>query len=975
MRSLMPMFNIRPAALVRAAAGSALSRRLPRSRRGVAAVLAMMFLVLFGSLSVAMAIASRGNITTAATHLHVMRAQGAAETGLAVARSRLEEAAARFIVSSSTVNQAFGEAMWSGDVDSLGTVTVLDAETGRVDAARPDNLLTALAQAHALDQDIATELGVSEPTQGVAAARAGDEYAEENWLYTPAVAIEDAAQDGGDSALCFSVTYAPLADGVTVRVIVTGIDRGYTRAGQPITRTIMQDFRMVKRVNHAIISPSRIMIGKNVMVTGDLGARYTDVNRPEGDPMVLRSDFRGLSTVLDNKLTAFYTGLASDVDGDNRLRVGHPTEGASIPAGTTDYDGDGDADDAFQDVTQDGYVDEFDIFIKHFDTNGDQKVTLSPTLTAGTPAAGMAAELVNGSGNLLDEDLSSLVDSANPDRNRNGVWGFTDSNHNGRWDNGETMLDYDSATNTNADQVLGFRDGFIDKKDQYAKVKGKLSFKTTQSAWSAAQGAVQPTKLQGPISRGGSSAAIEYNVGDDVLPDVTGSLFSADQTNLQSLADGAAFANQVATNLGVAVTTLGTYVETEAEGSSQPRYLRLDADNNNDSLPDNYTTAYYEKMPFNAPSFSDWYYRPVYENMVFKDVVIPTGTNALFKNCTFVGVTFVRTTVANTHLLWGEYGKLAWDNTAARPMPSPSRWVYGDGGTETSYPTQLPSSACPPNQMILMANPAMDQADLPGNQQSGVTGFSSLPLPLVIGGVRVTDTKRYSNNIRFHDCLIVGSVVSESPTSFTQQRNKLQFTGSTRFATSHPESPDDAELNPDSGDIATILKSSLMMPNYSVDIGTFNSPTSQNVEMQGAIIAGVLDVRGNASIDGALLLTYSPTYGQGPLRDAAGNAAGNPAAFNTTIGYFGPDDGDAESLDPTTLPVVNGVRIAGWDTNGDGLADVPGNQTQPSGSTAVPFHGYGRIQLRFNGTMTLPDGIMVPMQFDEVRGTYREQHL
>jgi hypothetical protein len=422
------------------------------------------------------------------------------------------------------------------------------------------------------------------------------------------------------------------------------------------------------------------------------------------------------------------------------------------------------------------------------------------------------------------------------------------------------------------------------------------------------------------------------------------------------------------------VAGLATYVESLPDGSTQPRYLRLDPDNNNDSLPDNYTTAYFEKMPFNSPSFSDWYYRPVYENMVFKDVVIPIGNNGLFRNCTFVGVTFVRTNTSNTHVLWGEYGKLAWDATAARPLPNPPRWVYGDGATETSYPTQLPASACPPHQMILMANPYLDQADLPANQQNGVTGYSSLPQPLIISGRRVTDTKIFSNNIRFHNCLFVGSIVSESPVGYTQQRNKLQFTGATKFVTSHPDFPSDADLNPDSSDVAAILKSSMMLPNYSVDIGTFNSPAEQDVALQGAIIAGVLDARGNTTINGALLLTYEPVYGQGPMRDSAGNAIGNPANFNATIGYFGPDDGDEESVDPATLPVMNGRRVAGWDTDGDGLADVPANQAQPAGSTIVYFNGYGRIQLKFNGNMTLPDGIMVPMHFDTVAASYRESH-
>ena len=42
------------------------------SRRGVASVLAMMFLIIFGSLVAAMAIASQGNVRTAATHQAVV---------------------------------------------------------------------------------------------------------------------------------------------------------------------------------------------------------------------------------------------------------------------------------------------------------------------------------------------------------------------------------------------------------------------------------------------------------------------------------------------------------------------------------------------------------------------------------------------------------------------------------------------------------------------------------------------------------------------------------------------------------------------------------------------------------------------------------------------------------------------------------------------------------------------------------------
>ena len=69
-------------AATRAALLAAKAGRAPESRRGIAAVLSMMFLILFGSLAAAMAIATKGNLTTAATHVRVLRAQGAAETGL-----------------------------------------------------------------------------------------------------------------------------------------------------------------------------------------------------------------------------------------------------------------------------------------------------------------------------------------------------------------------------------------------------------------------------------------------------------------------------------------------------------------------------------------------------------------------------------------------------------------------------------------------------------------------------------------------------------------------------------------------------------------------------------------------------------------------------------------------------------------------------------------------------------------------------
>jgi hypothetical protein len=955
-----------------------------RSRRGVAAVLAMMFLILFGSLSVAMAIASKGNVTTSATYMHVSRAQSAAETGLSIAQRRLANAAERFVISNSNVDASFGWNLWTGNLGALGQHTVLPPRTGRQDLPPPSSLAQAVADDHALDQDIVTEVGTTNVAIGNAPPDASSDYKNTFWVFTPAVALEPRVQGSTTPPLAYAITYAPLANGTDVRAIVTGYDYAYSRAGIPIKRTIMQDFRMAKKVKSAIISPSRIMIGKNVLVSGDVGSRFTGVTYTNGNPLTLKSDFVGIDPILDQKLAAFYAGLAQyDVDGDNRLRVSHPIESLGIPSGTIDYNGDGQPDGAFDDVTGDGYVDEFDIFIKHFDRNGDGKVTLSHALTDGTPAANQPPEMVDANGNPVDEDLALLIDSSNPDRNKNGIYGFIDTNRNGRWDPGEPMLDFDSSTNTYRDQVLGYRDGYIDKKDQYAKVNGQLSFKVDQAAWTTAQGALQPI-LRGPIIPIDGKPPLSFTVSDDQLPDMNVAMFGPAQSNLQMDADGLPFVQQVANQLGIPQSQVATYVETHGASYTGPKYQRLDPDTNNDGLPDNWTTAYFEKMPFNSPSFTDFYYRPVYENMVFKDVQIPVGNNGLFRNCTFVGVTYVKCEQANTHILWAEYGKMRIANGGTRPQPAFSRIIYGDDPGETNYPDTsiLPAAARLPggqggNGLVLMStSQPLDKADLPSDQAAVTLGFSSLPDPLImnVGGVnrRIVDTKPFSNNIRFHDCLFVGSIVSDAPQGYAQARNKLQFTGGTRFVQQHPTAPDDPALNPQPGDMADIKTSSMMLPGYSVDLGSYNSPPDQDIQLKGAIIAGVMDIRGTANIDGALLMTFSPILGQGPLRDALNNPAGNPANFNTTIGYFGPADGDQESFDPNAMPIINGVRVAGWDIDGDGLVDVAPDQPQPPGSTPIPFYGYGRINLRFDPNMAIPSGIMLPMSMDPLPGTYKE---
>jgi hypothetical protein len=80
-------------------------------------------------------------------------------------------------------------------------------------------------------------------------------------------------------------------------------------------------------------------------------------------------------------------------------------------------------------------------------------------------------------------------------------------------------------------------------------------------------------------------------------------------------------------------------------------------------------------------------------------------------------------------------------------------------------------------------------------------------------------------------------------------------------------------------------------------------------------------------------MTFRAAENVGPLF-----YGGSTEAFNTTIGYFGPDDGDGEGADPTD----------------------------------PDFPGFGEIVLRYDDEAKLPDGIPWPVTLQPENGSYWE---
>lgn len=770
----------------------------------------MMFLVIFSSLAAVMAVVAQGNLRTADSAMKVSRAMSAAETGLVFAKRRLLSEGRRFVVKKGVIDKTYAHDLWVGAYDegADGDVVVLDA-SGYDEEEAPAGIMHAIRNAHAADE--------ASFDAEVADGALPDVDTESGLLLVKPIKL--GSETGSPY---FRLRYRMKSGEDFVTVTSTGYDGD-------ISRTLSMQFQITKKIEYAVISPSRIMIGKNVMIEGPLGSRFGviagELDSENGDPLVMRSDFYYLSDDLDAVLDSFYAKVADyDADGDARLRPNHPDEGAALEGdgSLVDYDGD-------------EFVDDFDLFMDAFDSNDDLMIVYDSEKAADAGLGAMSAEFD------VDLQLARLIDQSNSDRNGDGEVNSTDVG-------------------------LGYNDGVVDANDQYAKVRGRLAFAVARSPWDTANDASYQTVVHGPIRPPLDKAAASFEVGENDLREITTEMFDTSASWFESKADsGASFADQV--TAGVAAG--GEYIQKE--------------DNT------------YEKSPYGSENAYDYYQRPVYRNMTFTNVRIPMGENALFEDCTFVGVTFVETATECDDENWNYCGALMG------PAPSPAKF---DGLTATYE------------------------------------------------GAEVTETKSYSNNLRFHDCTFLGSIAGAKPEEYTHWRNKLQITGQSRFFVDADdpdlEAQDDADTlkthlsSLDDEEIIELKKSSMLLPGWSVDVGSFSNEVAEEpdltpiVKLKGVIVAGILDVRGTADVFGTLLMTFRPTVGDGPLF-----YGGQADAFNTTLGYFGPADGDGEGVDPDE----------------------------------ASFTGFGEIRLRYNPDALLPDGIPWPITIESEPNTYTEGGL
>jgi hypothetical protein len=356
-------------------------------RRGFVAVVAMIFLTLLATLSVAMYATATLNVQTARNYTDQQKARSVAESGLRWMSWRLTHMT-RPKTAIGNITPTVAASLWP----SIRTAVINDFATLSTASERP------------MTYDGTT-------------------------LSSSPIALDETKS---------RVTITMRLNPVDNRYIIVNSSANSGGA----KHIVSMEFKIDKKVKFAIVGKVPIQIGRNTLVEGPM-AMATPGKYP---PYLILSDFRNLTAALTTKIDTFNNFVEANHNGyDNRIAQTNPTEWTKATnAGYTDYNGD-------------HYIDEYDIFLKHFDSNGDKAIS--------------AAEFTNSAtGKMYDADLFAAIDAL------------------GGPLNGESPR-------------LGYQDGKIDNSDAYTKVRGTITMATTANAWQANLGSSGDVEdyLKGPI--------------------------------------------------------------------------------------------------------------------------------------------------------------------------------------------------------------------------------------------------------------------------------------------------------------------------------------------------------------------------------------------------------------------------------------------------------------------------------------------
>jgi len=107
---------------------------------------------------------------------------------------------------------------------------------------------------------------------------------------------------------------------------------------------------------------------------------------------------------------------------------------------------------------------------------------------------------------------------------------------------------------------------------------------------------------------------------------------------------------------------------------------------------------------------------------------------------------------------------------------------------------------------------------------------------LYIDSSKTSTSKSYTNNVRFENCTFNGVIVTNTPQTLNWVNNCLYFTGAATFSNQ-----------------SAIQEATILAPHFNVNLGNTNPVAGDNNVLTGAIVGGIVDVRGNAQIYGTII--------------------------------------------------------------------------------------------------------------------------
>jgi hypothetical protein len=411
-------------------------------------------------------------------------------------------------------------------------------------------------------------------------------------------------------------------------------------------------------------------------------------------------------------------------------------------------------------------VDEYDLFLKEFDTNGDKRVSTGEFTNSST-------------GKSYDADLFKAIDSLsapmfNEDKNGNGILEIgEDQNANG-------SLDVDPTR-------AGFQDGYIDNLDGYAKVRGQITLSATAASWqndlnTREPGATIQDKIEGTVApTDPNTSAVTF--GKSNIFDLAPENFEQAAQNFKGKTGTTAgpvkrvagrIENTVLSAADVSYATPAVQITTVPSGVTAYKVGDIVAKSTFDSYNSGKTAANQlaaangtnntiEKTPFGSTTWQATYKRPIFKNVAFKNVQIPKGMNALFDGCTFEGVTWVET----EHDITNASGSVQSSSTEG--MNWAQRKVSGDTFSNTKV-------------LLSSGTPATGQTITKGSQ--------------------------LGNNLRFNNCTFNGPLANNYATAYTHFSNSMEFTGATLF------------------DNKVDQTATIVCPQTNIEMGSFTNPGS-----------------------------------------------------------------------------------------------------------------------------------------------------